>query len=327
MLARLKAAAKRHPRVVAAVRAAYPALAWLSNRPAVYTRVAPYLREMEFDEVRLTGRGNEPEAHLCRTRRYVDVARADVLVLGAGRGEELALWRAQQPRSLTAVDALDHARHWHAVPGVRFARMDARALAFADASFDLVASTALFEHIDRVDDAAREMARVLRPGGLAFANFGPLWWTYGGAHYDGAFEHLSMDDAGLERYLLARGIPAELEDGLVWLRHGMFSRLRYDDYLRIFRRHFNLAHTVLAVSQPALRYRRQHPAAWRALTGRFAERDLLTFSMTVWMRPKAAPIALRTPRDVTPALRQPPQHASPRRGLSARADADVEVAA
>jgi len=291
MLARLKAAAKRHPRVVTAVRATYPALVWLSNRRVVYERVAPYLREMTFDEVRLTGHGNEPEAHLRRTRRYVDLARADVLVLGAGRGEELALWRAHRPRSLTAVDALDHARDWRRIDGVRFARMDARSLAFADASFDLVASTALFEHIDRVDDAAREMARVLRPGGLAFANFGPLWWTYGGAHYEGAFAHLSLDDAELERYLLARGIRSELEDGLVWLRHGMFSRLRYDDYLRIFRQHFNLSHTVLAVSQPALRYRRQHPVAWRALSARVAERDLLTFSMTVWMRPKAVPAA------------------------------------
>ena len=44
----------------------------------------------------------------------------------------------------------------------------------------------------------REMARVTRPGGLVFANFGPLFGTYGGAHYLGAYEHLWMSDAQFE---------------------------------------------------------------------------------------------------------------------------------
>jgi SAM-dependent methyltransferase len=298
MLSRLKRAAKRNEAVVRAVRAAYPALTWCSNRRAVYTRVAPYLAEMEFDEVRLGGRGNEPETLLRRTRSLASLAGADVLVLGAGDGRELDLWRREQPRTLTAVDWFrDGAQH---CDGVRFAQMDARRLAFADARFDVVASTALLEHIDRVEDAAAEMRRVTRRGGLVFANFGPLFHTYGGAHFEGAFEHLWMTDEQLMRYLEARGIPSEIEDGLRWLRHGMFSRLRYEEYLDIFRRHFALEHVTLGVSQPALRYRRERPLEWAALTRRFAERDLLTFSMTVWMRPLQAD-ALRlfdgAPRD------------------------------
>lgn len=286
MLSQLKRAAKRSGALVRAVRATYPAIGWISNRPAVYERVAPYLAGMEFDEVRLTGRGNEPEAHLRRTARMLALDRADVLVLGAGRGGELTLWERQRPRSLTATDFFAHGDAWRGHEGVRFVQSDARRLPFADASFDLVASTALFEHIDRVDDAASEMARVLRPGGAVFANFGPLYHTYGGAHYGGAFEHLWMSDRQLEHYLVARGIPSELQDGLLWLRNGMFSKLRYDDYLEIFKHHFNLDHVTLGVSRQALAYRRSHPYQWRALARRFAERDLLTFSMTAWMRPK-----------------------------------------
>lgn len=290
MLQELKAAAKRSDRLVRAVRATYPALSWLSNRRAIYTRVAPYLAHMEFDEVRLTGRNNEPEAHLRRTRRLVDLSRSDVLVVGCGRGEELRLWERQEPRSLTAVDYTARADAWRTHADVRFAGMDARALAFADGSFDLVASTALFEHVDRVEDAAREMARVLRRGGLVFANFGPLYHTYGGAHFDGAYEHLWMDDGDLERYLATRGIPSEMEDGLTWLRNGMFSRLRYREYVEIFRRHFEIEHLAIAVSPPALRYRREHVREWRSLTSRIAEEDLLTYSATVWMRPKPTPV-------------------------------------
>jgi SAM-dependent methyltransferase len=286
MLQRCKHALKRNDAMVRAVRATYPTLNWIANRRAVYTRVAPHLARMEFDEVRLTGRGNEPEAHLRRTARMVALSQADILVLGAGGGGELDLWEQQRPRSLTATDFFSSPEPWDAHPDVRFAQMDVRALAFADASFDVVASTALFEHVDRVEDAAREMARMLRPGGVVFANFGPLFYTYGGAHFDGAYEHLWMTDDEFEAYLLARAIPFEMEDGLHWMRHGMFSRLRYNEYLAIFRRHFDLDHLVLAVSPPALRYKRAHPDAWAALTRHVAEEDLLTFSMTVWMRPK-----------------------------------------
>jgi len=289
MLPQLKQVAKRSGGLVRAVRATYPALSWVNNRPAVYTRVAPYLAGMEFDEVRLTGRNNEPEAHLRRTKRLLDVHNADALVLGAGSGAELGLWERQLPRSLTATDFFAHGDAWRAHRGARLACADVRALPFADASFDLVASTALLEHVDGVDRAVREMARVTRPDGLVFANFGPLYHTHGGAHFEGAYEHLWMSDEQFEHYLVARGIPTEMEDGLVWLRNGMFSRLRYTDYLEIFKRHCQIEHLVLAVSQPALRYKREHPHEWRALTKRYAEEDLLTFSITVWLRPRPTP--------------------------------------
>ncbi len=45
---------------------------------------------------------------------------------------------------------------------------DAHALPFADASFDFVFSLAVFEHLHSPWVAAREIARVLRPGGSAY---------------------------------------------------------------------------------------------------------------------------------------------------------------
>jgi ubiquinone/menaquinone biosynthesis C-methylase UbiE len=288
VLRQLKRAAKRNRALLRAVRATYPAIAWAGNRRAVYTRVAPYLAEMEFDEVRLGGRGNEPETYLSRTARMLPLRDSDLLVLGAGRGDELTLWEQQQPRSIVATDFFAHTAHWAAHPGTRFVRMDVRRLGFADRSFDMVASTALLEHVDGVEELVREMARVLRPGGVAFHNFGPLYYTYAGAHYLGAYEHLTMSDGEFDRYLAERNIPLEEEEARHWLRNGMFSRLRYDDYLAIFKRHFDLEHVVIGVSQDALRYRRQDAARWSELTRRYAEKDLLTFSMTVWMRPKVA---------------------------------------
>jgi SAM-dependent methyltransferase len=246
---------------------------------------------MRFDDVRFSNRGNEPEAHLRRTRSLIDLHRSDVLVLGCGDGAELELWRRQRPRSLTGVDFFADAAWSEA--GAAYARMDVRALAFADNSFDVIASTALLEHVADVDALCAEMRRVTRPGGLIFANFGPLYFMYGGAHYLGGYEHLSMDDEQFAAYIDSRGIPYERSEALHWLRNGMFSRLTYHDYLRAFAPHFEIAHLTLAVSPDALRYRREHPEAWNALCKRYAERDLLTFAMTVWMRPRAGASATR----------------------------------
>lgn len=49
--------------------------------------------------------------------------------------------------------------------GPRYVQAGAAALPFADATFDAVLACLVFEHIDDVDTAIAEVARVLRPGG------------------------------------------------------------------------------------------------------------------------------------------------------------------
>ncbi|MGZ6907124.1 MAG: class I SAM-dependent methyltransferase [Acidimicrobiia bacterium] len=50
--------------------------------------------------------------------------------------------------------------------GPRYARSAAAALPFADGVFDAVLACLVFEHIEAVDEAIAEVARVLRPGGV-----------------------------------------------------------------------------------------------------------------------------------------------------------------
>ncbi len=69
--------------------------------------------------------------------------------------------------------------------GPAYARAEAAALPFADASFDGVLACLVFEHISAVDEAIAEVARVLEPGGrfIFFLNH-PLLQTPGSGWID-----------------------------------------------------------------------------------------------------------------------------------------------
>lgn len=60
-----------------------------------------------------------------------------------------------------------------------FLAADARQLALADASFDVIVATNTFEHITGVERALRECARVLKPDGLMFISVPPYRSPWG----------------------------------------------------------------------------------------------------------------------------------------------------
>ena len=60
--------------------------------------------------------------------------------------------------------------------------MDARKMDFPDDTFDRIYSINCFEHINGMDSALSEMYRVLKPGGLLFTIFGPIWSSPVGHH-------------------------------------------------------------------------------------------------------------------------------------------------
>ncbi|HXF05956.1 MAG TPA: methyltransferase domain-containing protein [Blastocatellia bacterium] len=88
---------------------------------------------------------------------------------GAGH---MAMALAPHVARVVAIDLtpqmLAVARHLAAERGLRnveFQEADARALPFGNGSFDLVTCRMAAHHYPRLEDAVREMARVLRPGG------------------------------------------------------------------------------------------------------------------------------------------------------------------
>lgn len=120
--------------------------------------------------------------------------RRRILDVGTGEGQVARRLAApptgepvERPRVVIGVDPI-RAQVTTAVErggGPRYGLAGAEALPFADDSFDGVVACLVFEHIDALDDALAEVARVLRPGGrFLFLLNHPLLQTPGSAWVD-----------------------------------------------------------------------------------------------------------------------------------------------
>jgi ubiquinone/menaquinone biosynthesis C-methylase UbiE len=87
---------------------------------------------------------------------------------GCGDGRYVAALRPELPERVAGVDIseriLSTARAW--VSDAEFRQANLEALPFGDGEFDLVLCSQVIEHVLDASAAVRELARVLRPGGV-----------------------------------------------------------------------------------------------------------------------------------------------------------------
>jgi ubiquinone/menaquinone biosynthesis C-methylase UbiE len=91
------------------------------------------------------------------------VARASMLDIGTGAGYIAQYFAARAP-SLLSVDVVDE----RVARGFDFRLVANELLPSADASHDVVISNHVIEHVDDQERHLREIARVLKPGGIAY---------------------------------------------------------------------------------------------------------------------------------------------------------------
>ena len=112
------------------------------------------------------GTGGILDAVIAKIREYSPRFGGDYLDVGAGNGElidrVLREFPGVKPR------ACDYRGDLLAVEGVSVdvANLNTDALPYPDASFDLITCTEVIEHLEHYRAALREMARMLRPGGV-----------------------------------------------------------------------------------------------------------------------------------------------------------------
>jgi SAM-dependent methyltransferase len=121
------------------------------------------------------------------------LAGKDVLDFGCGYGGKTVEY-SRYGRSSAGIEPFDHivriaseyARH-RGRTNVQFRTCDQASIPFPDASFDVVLSHDVLEHVENPEVSLREIERVLRPSGKAYIVFPP---------YDGMFSH-HLDYAAL----------------------------------------------------------------------------------------------------------------------------------
>jgi SAM-dependent methyltransferase len=115
--------------------------------------------------------------------------------------------------------------------GLDLREMDACKLEFPDESFDFIYSAWVFEHLHDVDAAAREISRVLRPGGVARI-WTHLFPSLSGGH---CFDWSDPDNAPSTTVP-----PWDHLRGNRYPAHVFLNKLRADEYLRIFAKYVSI---------------------------------------------------------------------------------------
>jgi SAM-dependent methyltransferase len=100
------------------------------------------------------------------------------------------------------------------------------ALPLPDASVDVVVSFQTIEHVADLRQTLREIRRVLKPGGVFFAQ-APNYASLYEAHY-GVFVPLGLGKTWTRRYLKLLGRPTRFLDHLQWINPAVLRRLLYD---------------------------------------------------------------------------------------------------
>jgi ubiquinone/menaquinone biosynthesis C-methylase UbiE len=151
-------------------------LAWLDGfyrRPAkpLYHETARYHQWL---------RGNADLLYAQVYSRYTTFRDKAILDLACGHGGKLAAYSKHEARHLCGLDinpaVLREAAASLPEPlpsPVSFVAGDAHALPFKDSAFDVVISDDGFDHFRCAAGVLREIARVLKPGGLALISFVP----------------------------------------------------------------------------------------------------------------------------------------------------------
>ncbi len=190
---------------------------------------------------------------------YVDVNGKTVLEIGAdnavilsefaqkgmalGVGINNWYWSDKNPKTIKVSD------------NIILSYGDIRSIPLEDESFDIIFTVAAFEHIHQLDLALKEMYRLLKPGGIVYSLYGPLWSCGIGHHLwferEGAwyrfsepettlpvldnYEHLLLDRDEMAEKLSHNWDKAAVDDFLYQIydcEH--INRYMYSDYLEMF---------------------------------------------------------------------------------------------
>lgn len=226
-----------------------------------------------------------------------------VLIPGCYLGlEDVQFWLRRGIKRLDGIDVYCLEKKWseivpllssHFQTQVNFRQASIEQLPFENESFDLIATSAVLEHVRNIRAMVYETARVLRPGGWAWHNFGPLYYTYGGDHcmssygFCHGYDHLLLCEKDYQIALNNQAHFDKQNDPNLpfWARQDQFSFLTAAEYLSHFSDRFKQEHLIVKISESGMQYRKLCGQKWtRLLEAGVGEDKLLIKSLAVILR-------------------------------------------
>ncbi|MGZ0174359.1 MAG: class I SAM-dependent methyltransferase, partial [Planctomycetales bacterium] len=227
----------------------------------------------------------------------------DVLLPGCYiGGEDAQFWLRRGVRHLAGCDVYSLKTKWDSnVPllekafgaKVDFRQGSIEDLPYDDESFDLVTTTAVLEHVRNLTAMSRETARVLRPNGICWHTFGPLYYSFGADHcisafgFERGYDHLLLAEDEYKTLVDDQRFFDTLSDPNLpfWARNDQFSFATAQQYIEVFQRDFDVEHLVVKISDEGLMYRERHPDNWKKLLDAgVPEESLLIKSLAITLK-------------------------------------------
>lgn len=234
-------------------------------------------------------------------RRLPVMHKLSVLVPGCYMGgEDVQCWLRRGVNRVEGIDVYDLKRHWTTiVPAlhqrwqvpVAFKHGSIESIPFADASFDVITTNGVLEHVRNLQAMVEETARVLKPGGFALHAIGPLYYSFGADHCIAAYgmqagyDHLILTEDKYRQRIGDRTFFKEVSGNAnlaFWAINDQFSFAKGKEYLDNFGKHFNISFVGAKISSEALKYKSHFGEKWtRLLDAGINESDLLLKGLTV----------------------------------------------
>lgn len=229
------------------------------SAPVLYTS----LRNLYSNVFRIRSKHGLARYQVRAMNRFLNWVPADILrqgVLEVGSDLDAKVMRELQVKGCSKVLGVNPAftdiELAEIAPGLpegcSLARSDMRSTRLADASFGAIFSVSVFEHLLELDRCLMEMHRILVPGGIVYADFGPIWSSSLGHHVfanvDGVqARHWDPKLNPLENFSHLMGSPKEMGASLTgrvsdsmreavvdWVYNSQdINRLFFEDYLRL----------------------------------------------------------------------------------------------
>ena len=245
-------------------------------------------------------RGLEYELLRRKLHQFSQITDKDVLIAGCGTARDIPAWLDFHPSSLVGIDYFDYQRAWSSIvqkysnnAQISFLQGDLNHLDTIPAhSFDIIGSDAVFEHLQNLPRALSEFHRVLRPGGIVYATFGPLWYCWAGDHVSGydanvsGYNHLLLEDDLYQEYLANKGDFSHSEDdGRTWIQNKLFSYLRPREYIAALKSAgFEKIYLGIVLEPRAIEFLKENPASKENLLQKNSKFDLIVTGMSLIFR-------------------------------------------